>query len=364
MVYKVVGLMSGSSLDGIDIAFVNLQETAGRWQYELVAAECYSYPEIWKKKLQEATSLSSLDYQFLHSQYGHYLGQTVTEFIKKYELQHQVALISSHGHTTFHEPGKMMTHQLGNGAAIAAETGLAVVSDLRALDVAFGGQGAPIIPVGEKLLFDEYELFLNLGGIANISARLEEEYIAFDVCPANRVLNMLASLAGLDFDNHGNLASQGKLNQKLLTELNELRYYKLEYPKSLSNDFGTAIVYPIITKYELNTQDALATYVEHIAMQIYSAINSVQAKKVHKSKGQLFVTGGGAFNGFLIERLQRWLSGINIEIIIPSAPIVKFKEALVMALLGLLRWREENTVLSSVTGAKRDSIGGALWLGT
>src|SRR5687767_774146 len=191
MVYKVIGLMSGSSLDGLDIAFVELQENGGKWSYEILQADCYEYNTAWIEKLKNAVDLNALDYQLLHTEYGHYLGKQVTLFIEKNNLHHQVNLISSHGHTTFHVPGKLMTGQLGDGAAIASEIELPVVTDLRAMDVAFGGQGAPIVPIGEKLLLGDYRYFLNLGGIANISANINDTFIAFDVCAANRVLNML-----------------------------------------------------------------------------------------------------------------------------------------------------------------------------
>ncbi|HET7896801.1 MAG TPA: anhydro-N-acetylmuramic acid kinase, partial [Flavisolibacter sp.] len=187
MVYRAIGLMSGSSLDGLDLAFVEFLHQAGNWSFEIVAADCYAYNEEWKNKLATATSLNALDYQLLHAAYGHYLGKEVSRFIEQNNLQYQVGLVASHGHTTFHVP-PLMTAQLGDGAAIAAETGLPVVSDLRALDVAFGGQGAPIVPIGEKWLLKEYDYFLNIGGIANISFRKNDSYIAFDVCPANRVL--------------------------------------------------------------------------------------------------------------------------------------------------------------------------------
>jgi anhydro-N-acetylmuramic acid kinase len=193
MLYRTIGLMSGSSLDGLDIVFAEFYENAGSWNFEIKAADCYEYSPGWKERLQNATSLTALDYLFLHSEYGHYLGKQVNRFIEEKSLHYQVGLIASHGHTTFHVPPKM-TAQLGDGAAIAAETKLPVVSDLRALDVAFGGQGAPIVPVGEKLLLKEYSMFLNLGGIANISFNLPDNYIAFDVCPANRVLNLIAGL--------------------------------------------------------------------------------------------------------------------------------------------------------------------------
>ena len=197
--------MSGSSLDGLDIAFVEFLENGGKWSYEILAADCYEYPANWAERLKNATTLNARDYQLLHTDYGHYVGEQVNKFIEANGLQYKVGLVASHGHTTFHEPANKMTGQIGDGAAIAAETQLPVVSDLRALDVAFDGQGAPIVPIGEKLLLGGYDYFLNIGGIANISLN-EKEYVAYDICAANRVLNMLAADAGKEYDAGGEMA--------------------------------------------------------------------------------------------------------------------------------------------------------------
>lgn len=382
--------MSGSSLDGLDIAYVHFQETGGKWRYELLHTGCYPYSEAWAGRLKHAISLSALDYQLLHTAYGHYLGQQVNKFIDAHGLHHQVDLVASHGHTTFHVPQQQMTGQIGDGAAIAAETQLPVVSDLRAMDIAFGGQGAPIVPIGEKLLLDEYAYFLNLGGIANISAVKggspsgSSTRVAFDVCPANRVLNMLVQEMGKEYDEGGAIAATGTIHQPLLDALNELDFYKMPYPKSLANDFGTDIVYPIIQEYNLSTADELRTYVEHIAIQIKDAIvstgristpndglsNDSRLPDVALAKSgltshdsRLLVTGGGALNTFMIERLNAQLKSLSIEAVVPEKNLVNYKEALIMALMGVLRWREEYNVLASVTGAKRNSINGAVWLG-
>ena len=364
--------MSGSSLDGLDIAFVEFTETAGKWDYEIKCAACIEYENEWIEKLKNAIRISAFDYQLLHTDYGRFLGEKVNEFIEKFQLQHRISLISSHGHTTFHFPEKKMTHQLGDGAAIAAETQLPVVTDLRSVDIAFGGQGAPIVPLGEKLLFPAYHYFLNIGGIANISFNSKQtniedsflpsdEIIAFDICAANRVLNMLSLEKNKPYDEDGKMASEGKINEELLQKLNALDYYFLDHPKSLANSFGTDIIFPMIKSFNLSTEDSLRTYVEHIAIQIKNSLQSCFSKvEVQK----LMITGGGAFNRFLVERISKHLEEINFEIFIPADEVVIYKEALIMALLGTLRWREQYTILSSVTGAKRNSIGGALWLGT
>ena len=353
--------MSGSSLDGLDIAFVQLQENGGKWTYDILQAGCNPYDTTWVEKLKHATQLSAREYQLLHAEYGHYLGGQVNDFVEKNNLYHQVNLIASHGHTTFHIPSKLMTAQLGDGAALAATTRLPVVTDLRSMDVAFGGQGAPIVPIGEKILLGDYTYFLNLGGIANISANNNNTFIAFDVCAANRVLNMLAEEKGLSYDENGDIAASGRLNTDLLQKLNALEYYQQPHPKSLANDFGVDEVFPVIMQFNIVLEDAMRTYAEHIVVQIKNAILSCDLPIV---KGRLLVTGGGAFNTFLLNRLQEVLGELEIELFIPDENLVQYKEALIMALMGTLRWREEYNVLASVTGAKRNSIGGALWLGT
>jgi anhydro-N-acetylmuramic acid kinase len=267
-----------------------------------------------------------------------------------------------------------MTGQLGDGASIAAVTGINVVSDLRAMDIALGGQGAPIVPIGEKLLFGDYTFFLNLGGIANISYNHPAAYIAFDICPANRVLNMLAQDLGKAYDAEGQEAAAGTLQPKLLEMLNKLEYYELPYPKSLANDFGTDVVYPLIKSSGQPIDDGLRTAVEHISVQVSKAVRQLlnnhqpplsdeALAKAETTNHKLIVTGGGAHNNFLMERLRANLQELQVELVVPDKNIIDFKEAIAMALIGVLRWREENNVMASVTGASRNSIGGAVWIG-
>ena len=393
MVYKVIGLMSGSSLDGLDLAYVHLQEKAvttkgpKSWEYTLVHTACYPYSEFWQQRLAGAPGLSALEYQLLHAEYGQYLGEQVLRFIEEYGLHFQVQLIASHGHTAFHWPARRMTAQLGDGAALAAVTRINVVSDLRSMDVALGGQGAPVVPIGERWLLQGYEFFLNLGGIANVSRHGSDAagsgagaaagesgagsgaggFVAFDVCPANRVLNSLAALEGRAFDEDGVLAGSGRVDPGLLAQLNALPYYTMTWPKSLANEFGTETVLPLVLAAGLSTTDALRTYVEHIAVQVGRAVGALLpgagADAEPGAGARLLATGGGAHNSFLISRLKEVLTQQRVELVVPDPQLTDYKEALVMALIGVLRWREENNVLASVTGASRDSIGGAVWIG-
>ena len=356
--------MSGSSLDGLDIVFAELEESRGTWRFNINAATCYEYNTEWKQKLASAKNLSAHEYFLLHAAYGKYLAECVNKFINENSLHHRVQLIALHGHTVFHHPDAGVTTQLGCGATLAALTGINVVSDLRIIDVALGGVGAPIVPMGEKLLFPGFDFYLNIGGITNISFQHEKSFIAFDVCSANRVLNMLAQQQGKEYDENGNIAAGGQLIKPLFEKLNALDYYMLAAPKSLSNNFGTDVIYPLIQSVNVSTEDALRTYTEHIAYQLKkSAQNLIANKTDEQNSFKLLVTGGGAFNKFLIKNLNENLASSNIEVIIAENNIVLYKEALIMALLGVLRWREENTVIASVTGASRSSIGGAVWIG-
>jgi anhydro-N-acetylmuramic acid kinase len=364
MVYRAIGLMSGSSLDGLDIVFAELEENRGEWKYDIKAAACYAYDDKWKQKLLNAKNLNAHGYFLLHAEYGKYLAEQVNAFIEQNDLYHRVQLVASHGHTVFHEPQSGFTTQIGCGATLAALTGINVVSDLRAIDVALGGQGAPIVPLGEKLLFPGFDFYLNIGGIANLSFQQKKEFVAFDVCAANRVLNMLAQKEGKEFDENGAIAENGKEVADLFNALNKLDYYKLPPPKSLSNGFGTEVVYPLIESFNLNTSDALRTYNEHITYQISKSVQQIIIDKATgEDQFKLLITGGGAFNKFLVKKMNENLGISNVEVIIAEDNIVLYKEALIMVLLGVLRWREENTVLASVTGASRSSIGGAVWIG-
>jgi anhydro-N-acetylmuramic acid kinase len=351
--------MSGSSLDGLDIAFVQFDEQSGKWDHEILEAECVPYSQNWINKLKNAVNLSARDYMLLDAEYGHYIGKQVLAFTERHQLHYKIALVSSHGHTTFHVPPRM-TGQIGHGAAIAAETGLPVVTDLRAVDVALGGQGAPIVPMGEKLLWRDTEMFLNIGGIANLSLN-SSKYLAYDVCPANRVLNMLALTQGMEYDKGGALAASGSVDGPLLMKLNALEYYQRPYPKSLANDFGTDVIFPMLMQSGLSTVDLLATYTEHIAVQVSEAVGKHLAE-ISSPVPKMMVTGGGAFNDHLMERLTAMLEPMRVTAERPDAKLVNYKEALIMGLLGVLRWREDLTALASVTGASRDSIGGALWI--
>ncbi len=360
MQYNVIGLMSGSSLDGLDIAFVHFEEMAGKWNFEILETTCIPYTSEWRKNLSNLINLSAKDYLLLHSAYGHYIGECVNHFLEEKNIAYRVQLVASHGHTAFHVPAQRMTAQVGDGAAIAAVTGIRTITDLRSVDIALGGQGAPVVPIGEKLLFPEFDFFLNLGGIANISAK-KESFIGFDICPANRVLNLLSASTDKGYDENGNLAAAGRVDENLLNKLNDFPFYKLNYPKSLSNEFGLNEIYPMIKNECISMQDGLRTYVQHIVVQISKSLLLLKKGIPGDEKPRLLITGGGARNFFLVEKLRQEISLMGIEPVVPDDRLIDFKEALIMALMGVLRWREDINVLHSVTGASKDSINGAVW---
>ncbi len=345
-----IGIMSGTSLDGLDLCHAVFVFDGRSWNFDILATEFVPYDKGWREVLGGAHLLSAEQLAHWNDEFGLYSGQMVNEFLKKTRLE-KPQLVCSHGHTVFHDPAKKLTLQIGNGAVIAKETGIATVWDFRSLDVSLGGQGAPLVPIGDELLFADYEACLNLGGFSNISFREDGERRAFDICPVNIVLNPLAAELGLDYDDNGVLARAGTIDKGLLAELNGLSIYKGGTRPSLAREWVEKALQPLIKAAPNSTQDKLATLTEHAAMQIGRVISSKAAD------GRVLVTGGGAKNGFLMERL-RALS--KAEIVIPKAEIVEFKEALIFAFLGVLKWRGETNVLRSVTGSERDSCSGVV----
>ncbi|MCF6358383.1 MAG: anhydro-N-acetylmuramic acid kinase [Draconibacterium sp.] len=344
---KVIGTMSGTSLDGLDIAAVEFDYKNEKWSFNLLSATTVSYSEKWLKKLKNAPSLSGEKLIELHSEYGSFTGANINEFISNTGFKPN--LIASHGHTIFHQPEKHFTLQIGNGAEIAAVTKTTTIADFRIGDIALGGQGAPLVPVGDKLLFNDFDYCLNLGGFANISFEKNGKRIAFDISPANFPLNFYAEKQGLLFDKNGELGKQGKLNIKLLSELNSLGFYKQNPPKSLGREWMEQVFYPVLTKYKISDSDIMRTIYEHIAIQI---------AKTSSGKGKILITGGGAFNTFLIERIK---FHSLLEVVIPEQKIVNYKEALIFAFLGVLRIQNKINCYSSVTGASKDSSVGVIF---
>jgi anhydro-N-acetylmuramic acid kinase len=350
--YNVIGLMSGTSLDGLDMAFCRFTFENDQWNFEIKAAQTIAYSEQWKKIFLSLESCNALFFQQTNVDYGHYLGSMVSDFIIKNDIK--ADFIASHGHTIFHQPGKKLTVQIGSGSAVSAKCNLPVVCDFRTTDVALGGQGAPLVPIGDKLLFSEYDFCLNLGGFANVSYHFNGQRIAYDICPVNIVMNAIAEKTGKPFDDGGNMAREGLLSGYLLNELNQIGFYKMipDSPKSLGKEWVLKNISPLLELYELADNDMLRTFCEHIAFQIAKSLKN-------KPKGKILVTGGGVYNSFLMECIQKQTEH---QLIIPDNNTVEYKEALIFAFLGVLRMRNEVNCLKSVTGAMRDSCGGAVYL--
>ncbi len=293
--YRVTGLMSGTSLDGVDIAFCTFNLMKGKWNYNLEKAETIVYSNEWKARLSSLENEPAFEFVKTDAEYGHFLGKITKEFLVKYNLKPD--FIASHGHTIFHQPEKNFTSQIGNGSAIAAETGFPVVCDFRSVDVALGGQGAPLVPIGDQLLFGNYDYCLNLGGFANISFKQSGNRTAFDICPVNIVLNHLASFLHKEYDENGMLARNGSFCKPLLEELNNLKFYRKPPPKSLAKEWVLLEVNPLMDRFEIPIEDKLRTFTEHIAGQIANVVNAT-------NQSAILITGGGAFNSFLIERIR------------------------------------------------------------
>lgn len=352
--------MSGSSLDGLDICYAQYEEIRGKWTAEILQSECLPYPPEWRERLLQAAQISVPDFLRLHTEYGRFTGSLVNAFVDRCELAHKVHFIASHGHTVFHDPSAYTSFQLGDGASVAAVTGLPVISDLRSMDVALGGQGAPLVPVGERLLFADYDVLLNIGGIANLTINMGNR-MAFDVCVANQALNAVARQAGLDYDAEGMLARSGTLLPEYFVQLCNADFYAAAAPKSLSNEHAFGMVADFVNNEKLSAADKLHTLAELIASQIAAGIQRLLP--VQEAERRMLVTGGGAFNTFLIERISAHLEPLQIQVEVPPPSLVANKEALIMGLLGILRWREEVNADAQTTGASRDSVGGAYWMG-
>lgn len=353
--YRVIGIMSGSSMDGVDLACCELTEENDNWTFNITSAETIPYDDRWRIRLSHLYKQPAAIFAKTDAFYGRYLGDLVNDFIHRHKIH--ADFISSHGHTIFHSPNEGYTSQIGHGAYLHAATSLPVISDFRTTDVALGGEGAPLVPIGDQLLFGEYGFCLNLGGFANISANSHGNMHAFDIAPCNIVLNRCARMLDMDYDNKGEQAANGTLNEKLLNALNGINFYTQPWPKSLNREWINSTFWPVAQNYHITPQDKLATLCTHLAQQIAKGINDIE-QQYKVSNNKLLVTGGGAFNHYLINELKKYATQ---EVVVPEENTVNYKEALIFALLGALRIQNKNNCLQSVTGAERNNIGGAMY---
>ena len=348
--YNVIGVMSGTSLDGVDLAHIKFEINHNKWSYEIYECDTISYATEMISKLKNGINFSTNELSDLNIEYTNLLGNIISEFITKNNIL-DIDAVCSHGHTILHQPQNGFTLQIGNLPEIAEIVKQKVVCDYRVQDVNLGGQGAPLVPIGDKILFSEFDYCLNLGGFSNISFEENNQRIAFDISPVNTVLNFYANTFGLEYDDKGKISASGNLNSEVLEKLNQLEFYSKPFPKSLGFEFVKETVLPILESYSISTEDKMRTFTEHIAFQIGEILKT--------KSGKLLISGGGVYNDFLIERMKAHLP--TIEIIIPDEKTIKFKEALIFALLGVLKLRNEINVLASVTGAKQDHSSGAIY---
>ncbi|WP_417886501.1 anhydro-N-acetylmuramic acid kinase [Zunongwangia sp.] len=343
--YFIIGVMSGTSLDGIDLAYVHFEKKTN-YNFKVLASTTFAYSEFWKQELANAINYDDVELSKLNKAYTKYLADEISRFIQEFKID-ELDAIASHGHTIKHEPDNNYTLQIGNLPEIAMYLNTKVVCDFRVQDVQLGGQGAPLVPIGDILLFNEYRYCLNLGGFANISDKSDKQIIAYDICAVNTVFNYYAQKLGKAYDDGGELAASGKLNEELLQKLNSLTFYRQKPPKSLGIEWVRAEVLPILEGAELSVADIMHTYAIHVAQQVANMLNF--------NKDKVLVTGGGAFNTYLIELFQKYS---DCEFIIPKKEIIEYKEAIIFGLLGVLKLENKINVLKTVTGAKKDHSSG------
>ena len=342
--------MSGTSLDGIDIAYCEFTKKE-QWEFKIIFAETFAYNDQWKNILSNVENSSAIDLARNNVFLGQLFGNITNAFIDFNKIEKsEIDAIASHGHTIFHQPELALTTQIGCGAQIAALTSIATVCDFRTTDVALGGQGAPLVPIGDRELFSEFNYCLNIGGIANVSFTENGNRISFDVGLANIVGNYLCQQLKLEYDDAGKIAASGSCDDSLLKELNAVNYFDSAPPKSLGKEFFKEEIKSILDKNKSSVEEKLHTFGVHLGYQIGR----------HLHNGKCIVTGGGAYNDFWVEQIKKHAKA---EIVIPNKEIIDFKEALVFAFLGLLRLENEPNALSSVTGASSNSSGGCVYLG-
>ncbi|WP_224999758.1 anhydro-N-acetylmuramic acid kinase [Cesiribacter sp. SM1] len=357
--YTLIGAMSGTSLDGLDLACCHFRLLEGKWEYSVLASETIPYDEHWQQRLADLMQADAITFIKTDRELGKWMGEQVRIFMDQHQVQPQA--LASHGHTVFHKPEEGYTVQIGHGFNLMLASGLPVINDFRSLDVALGGHGAPLVPIGDELLFSDFTYCLNLGGIANISAPGSSGRIAYDICPANGVLNYLSRKLGKPYDEDGRLAESGSTIEALLQQLNKLAYYSQKPPKSLGYEWVQEHVLPLLAASKASVPDLLATFCEHIAVQIAQSIKLLQLKEALDGQKRLLVTGGGAFNHHLIRLIQHHVAPLGVEVVIPDKQTIGFKEAIIFAFLGALRLMGEPNCLSSVTGAAADNCGGVIY---
>jgi anhydro-N-acetylmuramic acid kinase len=347
--YYVIGLMSGTSIDGVDLVYVNFFFNK-YWSFKILKFKTYEYDKDWQNILKNLIDKDQNSIKLIDKNYTKLLSKYILRFIEEFSIK-KIDFVSSHGHTALHDPSNSITYQIGNLKELTNYTGLKVICDFRVEDIKLGGQGAPLVPVGEKYIFPEYDTLINIGGFANITIKSNNNLIAYDICPVNIVFNHLSNLINLKYDDKGKISSSGKINLELFNHLQSIDYYKQVSPKSLGVEWVKEVIFPIINNFlEIPVEDLLNTFSKHFASQIANNI---------KSSNKTLITGGGAYNDYLIQNIMDLTES---EIIIPSSEIIEYKEALIFGFLGVLKDLNINNCYSSVTGAIKDHCSGNIFI--
>lgn len=346
--FRILGIMSGTSLDGVDFALVSFLGDGNDWSFTLEKSVTVAHDSVILKELKNIAFANTEEINALDLQFGAFLGREINKHFQL-DLEH-IDFISSHGHTAKHNPNAGYTIQIGSAEAIHEITKKPVINNFRAKDVSLGGQGAPLVPVGDRDLFSTYDYCLNLGGIANISFSQNRVRLAFDISPLNMALNEISNLLGKPYDDRGLLAAQGYVDERMLNQLEQIAFYKQSLPKSLGYEDYVKYWAPALKNSATTNQNKLRTLVDHFAHQI-----AIVCKNIGEG-GKMVVTGGGAHNDFFINQLKAMLPKMTVHV--PHNDIINYKEAIIFAYLGLLRYLDFPNCLSSVTGARVDSSGG------
>ncbi len=358
--HHIIGLMSGSSLDGLDIAHCQFtfdgRPQKGQIRWQILDAETIAYPPEWQARLRKTTTMSPVELLETDADLGRWMGNQVRTFVAQRKLK--IDLVASHGHTVFHFPEKGFSLQIGQGNHLAEKCGLPVIFDFRTADIAAGGQGAPLAPVVDEWLLTDYDFFLNLGGIANIACHTRDGFVGYDIIGTNQILDALAGKLNLAYDSGGQLARKGSLNPTLYNQLQKLDFLQQEPPKSLDNQWVRDNMTGPTLAFDDTIPNKMATIVELAAFEIAKEINRLIPYAKHPNH-QLLITGGGAHNTYLIERIKHFAPS-NLEIIIPTPQLINYKESLLIALLALLRQYGSPNSSPLVTGAGRNTVGGVL----
>jgi anhydro-N-acetylmuramic acid kinase len=349
----ILGAMSGSSLDGLDLAICSFTDQS---IFTIHNSTTIELPLDLRTKLKNFSTLNAFQIADLDAYFALFSAHSIRDFTNNWIGG--ISLVVSHGHTLYHNPANAVSWQIGNGGIIAAVTGIDTLCDLRVQDVALGGQGAPLAALVDLNLFKDYTGLLNLGGIANITINQSNTVYSWDISPCNQVFNHLAQKEGKEFDKGGSIARSGKILMELIHKWQENTYFSQMPPKSMDNTWVKENYIKEIDKIDQPVKILMASFAEFVAIQL-----SKDLKSLDLNPGKILVTGGGAFNAHFISRLKVHLSPLNWVVEVAEESLINYKEAMLMAYMGHRYINKKTNTISTATGAEKDLISGALYLG-